>query len=215
MTVRKVDIAAHLGVSRQAVNGFCNQGMPTESIEAAAAWYNARRAARGVEAREAAPAQPARTDESFAEIVAQHRSLKQRAYERYLEDLNGGSATEQSKSYATYDKLLKTMVNLEREAQARDIASRKYIEASVATTTFGKVLEGVRGEMLQMAARVAPRANPDDPRLAMKAIDADVARMLSRLSGAAVDAIEAMTEPTEKVVVSDAPEPEETESGDA
>lgn len=214
MTVRRVDIAKALNISRQLVNAFRNQGMPMDSVEAASAWLNSRRAARGdlprEQAGETAPA-PAVTDESFAEIVAQHRSLKERAYRKYLEDLDDGSASEQSKSYATYDKLLKTMVNLEREAQARDLASRRLIESSVAAATFGKVLMAMRGELLQMSAQVSAKANPDNPRLAAKAIESAVHAILTRASGAADEAIESLTEPAEKVTVSDLPEPEETE----
>jgi len=191
VNVRKVDIAEHLGVSRQAINGFINQGMPDESIEAAAAWYNARRAERGADAVVPTGKETV-TDESFTQIVAQHRSLKDKAYRQYLSDLEAGD-TNQSKSYATYDKLLKTMVALEREAHARDIASRKYIETSMATSVFGKVLMSIQTELVQLGTKLGPKANPDHPGTAMKAIDEEVDRMLRRISAMADDAQSGVT----------------------
>jgi hypothetical protein len=203
VSVRKVDIAEHLGVSRQAINAFVNQGMPDDSLESAAAWYNARRAARGADA--VTPSnKEVPTDESFAQIVAQHRSLKDKAYRQYLSDLEAGDPN-QSKSYATYDKLLKTMVALEREAHSRDIASRKYIETTIATSVFGKVLMSIRTELSQLGTKLAPKANPDHPGTAMKAIDEEADRMLRRISAMALDAqsnvtiAEPETEATEDV----------------
>jgi hypothetical protein len=188
-----VDIATALRLSKQAVNGFKREGMPTDSIEAAQAWYNARRASRGADA--VVPTGEIHSDESFEQIVAQHRSLKDRAYRKYLEDLDMNSS-EQAKSYATYDKLLKTMVALEREAVARDIASRKYIETSQAVAVFGKILLALRNDMAQLATRIAPKANPDKPGTAMKAVDDEVDRMMRRHSQAADDAIADITTPT-------------------
>lgn len=206
-----VDIAAALRLSKQAVNGFKREGMPTDSIEAAQAWYNARRAARGADA--AVPVGEIHSDESFEQIVAQHRSLKDRAYRKYLEDLDMNSS-EQAKSYATYDKLLKTMVALEREAVARDIASRKYIETSQAVATFGKILLALRNDLAQLATRVAPKANPDKPGAAMKAVDEEVERMMRRHSQAAEDAIADITtpdSPSATEVAGDDTQPDEVE----
>ena len=199
MTVRPIDIANALDMSRQAINGFINQGMPTDSIEAAQAWYNSRRAARGADAHDAVPTGENVSDESFAEIVAQHRSLKDRAYQQYLEDLDNRDKN-QSKSYATYDKLLKTMVSLEREAVARDIASRKYVETAQAVAAFGRVLLALRNDLVQLGTRVAAKANDQHPGMAMKAIDEEIDKLLRRHSSAADDAIADMQVP-------DAPSP--------
>lgn len=185
MSVRPLDVAKHLRVSRQAVNAFLHQGMPLDSIESAAAWYNSRRAARGADA--GVPDGEEVADKNFAEIVERHRALKALAYRQYMEDLQERSSN-QSKSYATYDKLVKTLVSLEREAHARDIAAKKYIETQVAVSIFGKILLTVRNELSQMGTRLASKANPDHPATAMKTIDEDIQRILSRLSSAAEDA---------------------------
>jgi len=181
VSVSKVQIAEALGkgVSRQAVTKFEAMGMPVDSIEAAQAWYNARRAARGADA--SAPDTDLVDDDTFEEIVAKHRALKQRAYEQYEEDLAERSK-DQAKSYATYDKLVKTLVALEREKQARDIASRKYIESALATSVFSKVILAIRNEITQLGQRVCHTANPDNPGLAQKVVEEEGNAILLRLS---------------------------------
>ena len=198
-----IDIAKALGVSKQAANGFRNVGMPTDSVESAQAWYNSRRAARGADT--AAPSTENVSDESFAEIVAQHRALKDKAYRQYLEDLEAKDKN-QSKSYATYDKLLKTMVALDREAVARDIASRKYVETAQAVAVFGKILLAMRNDLSQLGTRVAPRANDENPGMAQKAIDEEIHRLLTRHSQSADDAIADITTPDSPKPADDKPD---------
>jgi hypothetical protein len=214
MSVRPVDIAERLEISRQAINGFINQGMPTDSIEAAEAWYNERQMRRngGVNLRKNAEitltaGQMSENDRNFAHIVEQHRELKARAYQQYLEDLDEHSPN-QSKSYATYDKLVKTLVSLERELHARNIAAKEYIKTQTAIERFGKVLLAIRNELTQLSTKIAIKANPDAPGTAMKAIDDEVTKILGRLSNQAEDAKDAVKEAVVEVAI------EETQSTD-
>lgn len=214
MSVRPVDIAERLEISRQAVNGFIQQGMPTTSIEDAEAWYNERSMRRngGSNVRNSAEitlqaVQISEDDRNFAHIVEQHRELKARAYQQYLEDLDEHN-TNQSKSYATYDKLVKTLVALERELHARNIAAKEYIKTQTAIERFGKVLLSIRNELTQLSTKIAVKANPDAPGTAMKAIDEEVNRILARLSGQAEDAKDAVKETVIEVAV-DQPQSEE------
>ena len=214
MSVRPVDIAERLEISRQAVNGFINQGMPTDSVEAAEAWYNERQMRRngGANVRKNAEitltaGQMSENDRNFAHIVEQHRELKARAYQQYLEDLDEHSPN-QSKSYATYDKLVKTLVSLERELHARNIAAKEYIKTQTAIERFGKVLLAIRNELTQLSTKIAIKANPDAPGTAMKAIDDEVTKILGRLSNQAEDAKDAVKEAVVEVAI------EETQSTD-
>jgi hypothetical protein len=214
MSVRPVDIAERLEISRQAINGFINQGMPTDSIEAAEAWYNERQMRRngGVNLRKNAEitltvGQMSENDRNFAHIVEQHRELKARAYQQYLEDLDEHSPN-QSKSYATYDKLVKTLVSLERELHARNIAAKEYIKTQTAIERFGKVVLAIRNELTQLSTKIAIKANPDAPGTAMKAIDDEVTKILGRLSNQAEDAKDAVKEAIVEVAI------EETQSTD-
>lgn len=202
MSVRPVDIAERLGLARQTINTFIRQGMPTDSIEAAEAWYNERQMRRngGSNLRKNAENNQ-QEDGDFAQIVEQHRQLKASAYREYLNDLEEHSPN-QSKSYATYDKLLKTLVTLERELHARNIAAKEYIKTQTAIERFGKVLLAIRNELSQLGTKIAVKANPDSPGTAMKAIDEEIVRILERLAGqsneAAVSVQEVVTIETPK-----------------
>jgi hypothetical protein len=198
MSIRPIEIAEHLGLSRQAINKFVNQGMPLDSIESAEAWYNSRRAARGADAFESSVVETETVDDStFAEIVNKHRQLKALAYRQYEDDLAERS-NQQAKSYATYDKLVKTLVALEREKQSRDIAAKKYIETQTAISIFSKILVTVRNELTQMGQRMATKANPDHPGTAMKAIEDEVNALLGRLSSMTEDAKDGLTNTDER-----------------
>ena len=174
--VRPIDLAGRFGVTKQAINKFINQGMPIDSIESAEAWYMARGAGR--------MGSSVRPDKDFTETVERQRELKSMAYQQYLDDL-GSTSPDASKSYAPYDKLLKTLVTLEKELQARQIASREYIRTQTAIERFGRVFAQVREEVSQLGTKLASRVNPDNPGRAMKAIDDEVKKMLERLSNAA------------------------------
>jgi hypothetical protein len=222
MSVRPVDIAERLEISRQAINGFINQGMPTDSIEAAEAWYNERQMRRngGANLRKNAEitltaGQMSENDRNFAHIVEQHRELKARAYQQYLEDLDEHSPN-QSKSYATYDKLVKTLVSLERELHARNIAAKEYIKTQTAVERFGKVLLSIRNELTQLSTKIAIKANPDAPGTAMKAIDEEVTKILARLSNQAEDAKDAVKEAVVEVTIEEnqSTEPDEVQNDD-
>ena len=201
MTVRPVDIAERLGLARQTINGFIRSGMPTNSIEEAEAWYNERSARRD---QNLTPDQQVDdSDKDFAAIVEKHRQLKAEAYEQYRRDLRNEDPN-QSKSYATYDKLVKTLVALERELHARNIAAREYIKTQTAIERFGKVILSIRNELTQLSTKIAVKANPDSPGTAMKAIDTEITNILNRLAGQSDDAKEAVQE----IVVLETPKEE-------
>jgi hypothetical protein len=201
MSVRPVDIAERLGLARQTINGFIRSGMPTTSIEEAEAWYNERSARRD---QNLTPDQQVDdSDKDFAAIVEKHRQLKAEAYEQYRRDLRNEDPN-QSKSYATYDKLVKTLVALERELHARNIAAREYIKTQTAIERFGKVILSIRNELTQLSTKIAVKANPDSPGTAMKAIDTEITNILNRLAGQSDDAKEAVQE----IVVLETPKEE-------
>jgi hypothetical protein len=178
---KPIELAGRFGVSKQAINNFINQGMPIDSIESAEAWLMQRRA------RANGGGQTVRPDKDFTETVEKQRELKALAYEHYLSDLRSG-APEAAKSYATYDKLVKTLVTLEKELHARQIASKEFIRTQTAVERFGKILNDIRSELTQLGTKVASRANPDNPGRALKSIDDEVNNILSRVSQAVGDA---------------------------
>lgn len=184
--VRPVDLAVRFGITKQAVNKLIQAGMPIDSLESAEAWRMSRQAKEG-------GAASIKTDKDFNETIEKQRHLKALAYKNYLDDLANGSP-DASKSYATYDKLVKTLVTLEKELLARQIASRELIRTQTAIERFGKILTNIRTELTQLGTKIASKANPDHPGRALKAIDEEVNKVLERLSEAKSEADIALEE---------------------
>lgn len=211
MRITKVEFAGRLGVAKQQVQKWVEQGMPIDSLESAEAWVMSRRAKGGSEATI-----PVKPDKDFDETVEKQRELKAIAYKKYLDDID---TPEASKSYATYDKLVKTLVTLEKELLARQIASKELIRTQTAIERFGKVLSDLRQQLIQLGTKVAPKANPDHPGRALKAIDEEINKMLARISEEEVEAVKvteltpAETEEADPLEVeqADAAEEEEVE----
>lgn len=198
---RPIDIAGRLGISKQLVNAYITQGMPIDSIESAEAWVMSKRAVRGGGSGRVT------SDKDFNETVERQRELKALAHQRYLDDLADPDA-DASKSYSTYDKLVKTLISMEKELHARQIASREFIRTQTAIERFGKILTNLRNELTQLGTKVASRANPDHPGRALKAIDEEMTRILSRVS-------EAVAESEEEVKMPQAePDPTEADTTD-
>lgn len=185
---RPIDIAGRLGISKQLVNAYITQGMPIDSIESAEAWVMSKRAVRGVGSGRVT------SDKDFNETVERQRELKALAHQRYLDDLADPDA-DASKSYSTYDKLVKTLISMEKELHARQIASREFIRTQTAIERFGKILTNLRNELTQLGTKVASRANPDHPGRALKAIDEEMTRILSRVSEAVAESEEEVKMP--------------------
>lgn len=184
---RPIDIAGRLGISKQLVNAYITQGMPIDSFESAEAWVMSKRAVRGGGGR-------VTSDKDFNETVERQRELKALAHQRYLDDLADPEA-DASKSYSTYDKLVKTLISMEKELHARQIASREFIRTQTAIERFGKILTNLRNELTQLGTKVASRANPDHPGRALKAIDEEMTRILSRVSEAVAESEEEVKMP--------------------
>jgi len=185
---RPIDIAGRLGISKQLVNAYITQGMPIDSIESAEAWVMSKRAVRGGGSGRVT------SDKDFNETVERQRELKALAHQRYLDDLADPDA-DASKSYSTYDKLVKTLISMEKELHARQIASREFIRTQTAIERFGKILTNLRNELTQLGTKVASRANPDHPGRALKAIDEEMTRILSRVSEAVAESEEEVKMP--------------------
>jgi len=198
---RPIDIAGRLGISKQLVNAYITQGMPIDSIESAEAWVMSKRAVRGGGSGRVT------SDKDFNETVERQRELKALAHQRYLDDLADPDA-DASKSYSTYDKLVKTLISMEKELHARQIASREFIRTQTAIERFGKILTNLRNELTQLGTKVASRANPDHPGRALKAIDEEMTRILSRVSEAVAESEEEVKMPQTE------PDPTEADTTD-
>lgn len=188
MSIRPIDVAVRLKLHKATINTFIKNGMPLTSMEDAEAWYSTNVTRRKNDEGDTMVRSSMATDDAnLEEIIEDQKQAKKKAFEEYMKDLKESNPS-QSKSYATYDKILKRLMELEDRLHNRRIAAKEYIKTQSAIERFGKVLLTLRNDLIQLGTKLAPKANPDSPRTAQKVIDDEIMRLLNRVSGQAEEA---------------------------
>jgi hypothetical protein len=174
-----------LDISRVRVTQLVAIGMPTDSVEAATAWRNARREGNQRAGHIAQPVQPLnleRLDEILNSVsgventgddemdtrITQQIALVQMTREVFEQAVNSGDPS-QGKLYGNYDRAIATLLRLERERHIRLQERGRLVDADEAAQRFGKILGQLRSLIERAELTVAPQANPDNPPKALKA----------------------------------------------
>jgi hypothetical protein len=162
------DIAKALGVTPQRVTALVRQGMPTGSIEEAIKWREERQAVSS------APL-PSRLDSlddgTLASTIGRHRQLVATAQGVWESAMAGGDPN-QGKYQTAYNQSLKTLINLEEEQERRAVAAKDFIKREVAEASVREFAAEVLTRLDKVALEVAEKANPDNPAVAAKALEA-------------------------------------------
>ena len=162
------EIGAALGVSSQRVGVLIREGMPSDNIEAALAWRDARRAT-------AQAPLPSRLDSlddgTLASTIGRHRQLVSTAQGVWESAMASGDPRQASYQTA-YNQSLKSLINLEEEAERRAINAKDFIKREVAEATMRELMAEVVMRLDKLALEVAEKANPDNPPQAVKALEA-------------------------------------------
>lgn len=195
MSVRPIDVAKRLNLTKQAVNECLRRGMPLTTMAEAEAWYYSRIVRRTDNSVEVADKPQDAEKDEFSKRVDRQMSTVDDAWQEW-DTARRNQDAEQNKLYATYDKAVKMLIVLQREEQSRKLASKELIRSSTAIAIFSKVLASLRNELTQLGGKVSASANPDHPGMAMKAIDDEVNRIMRRISGQEEEAIAQVAEPT-------------------
>lgn len=174
-----LDLATALGVTPQRVSILKRDGMPSDSIESALAWREARRSARVASAPKAAPS--SLDDGTLAGTIAEHRRLVAQAQAVWRGAMETGD-TNQAKYQTAYNQSLRTLVSLEEEAERRAILARDYISAKEAAEAMRRLAGDVVNRLDKLALDVAEQVNPENPAKAVKALEAWVRRVKADLS---------------------------------
>jgi hypothetical protein len=194
MSLTNKQIAEHFGFTPARASALIRQGMPVDSLEAAAAWRHTRllRGQRGgVEQRAAIVVNQDEVspDLDFEDTVVRHRELKEAARQTYIAARNAGD-TQAPKLYTTYQSIVQTLVKLERESLARKIESKELIKTDAAVERFGRVIAEIKADMLSFANAISNQVNPDNQGKAYKIIDDRVNMLLAKWSNTAATVIE-------------------------
>jgi hypothetical protein len=161
-------LAAGLGVKTRQVSYYIKQGMPRDDIEAAKRW-KAERQAPDVSPLPAAL--DGLDDGTLATTIGRHRRLVATAQGVWEAAMAGGDPN-QGKYQTAYNQSLKTLINLEEEQERRVIASQVYIKREVAEASVREFAGEVLARLDKVALEIAEKANPDNPALAAKVLDA-------------------------------------------
>jgi hypothetical protein len=179
MALTNSELGLALGVTAQRISVLRREGMPTDSVDAARAWREARANVQRAAAPKAAPAQL--DDGSLADTIGEHRTLVSRARGVWQAAMEGGDPN-QGKYQSSYNASLKTLVALEEEQERRLILTKDYISAKEATEAMRDMTAGIVNRLDKLALDVAEACNPENPAKAVKALESWVRRVKADLS---------------------------------
>ena len=176
--IRNIDLAAALGVTPQRVTALIKAGMPTDSIEAAQAWRETRATINPAPI----PTQLDTLDDgTLAQTIQRHRRLVATAQGVWKAAMAGGDPN-QGKYQTAYNQSLKTLMALEEEQKKRAIDSREFIKRAEAEATVREIVGEILATLDKVGLECAEKANPDNPALASKVLDAWARSARQRLS---------------------------------
>lgn len=186
VTLSTAALAAALGISVQRVGVLRREGMPTNTVEAAVAWREARAAARAASAP--VPTEPTSLDDgTIQQRIHRQNILVSRARDVWQAAMETGDR-DQSKYHSQYNQATSKLIDLEAEAERRAIMAREYIKASEAK----EAMLQLTGEWLEMMERmpseVGEACNPNDPPKAIAVLQAYVRKVREKLSRGTADA---------------------------
>ena len=181
MTTQKTthgQIASALGVSVARITILKKDGMPTDSIEAALNW----RQARDDERRRLAPIVIETLDDgSIAERIRLHRIKVNLAGEVWEQSIRERDPN-QGKYQSSYNASLKTLLNLENEQERRLILAEDFIKATEAREAMLQFVSEVLTRLDKLALDTAEGCNPENPAKAVKVLEAWVRKTRSDIS---------------------------------
>ena len=101
-------------------------------------------------------------DANFAQTIAKHESLVVLAREKYERMLRAGDA-ETGKYQVTYNQSLKTLVNLQEEAERRSVFAREHIHATEAREAMLRLAGLIVERLDALGSECGENCNPKDP----------------------------------------------------
>lgn len=179
------ELAKALNLSLAYTYAQIRKGMPTDSIESAMAWRDGLEDGRGLKAPK--PKVHDLDDGSLADTIDQHRNLVTRARGVWEAAMEGGD-THQGKYQTAYNHSLKTLLALEEEAERRSLQARDHIKAEDSKSAMIQLMGEVLAKLDKMPVEAGEKANPNDPPVAIAALQEWVRAARTDLSAAMEDA---------------------------
>lgn len=163
------EIASALGLTTQRVSILLKEGMPGDSIDAAKAWREEKAAMKKRGAPK--PKVPDLDDGSLADTIDEHRGLVGRARGVWEAAMETGDPN-QGKYQTAYNQSLKTLIALEEEQERRALLARDHIKADDSRAAMVELMGEVLARLDKLPVEAGEKANPNDPPVAIAALQA-------------------------------------------
>ena len=215
LELQSASLAARWKVSVHRISQLKAAGMPLTSLAEAEDWRAKRSNRRGrtsdddqvkVDDADVAGAE----NVTLKDSLRNHRRLVAIAQRKWENAQASGSADEQRLA-KIYNDSKNWEMRIERMVFEQDIASKLYVKTEDVFQDFARVLSEIRADLIGLGIEIAPKANPDNPGLALKVIDDSIDKLLRKI--ARLD--ETTREELVKVVDTAIPEMPAIEEGDA
>ena len=171
MALQLKDIAKALGVTPQYIATLVRKGMPITSIEEAKAWRDAQVDGREKPAPKAKVTPDSLDDGTLKTTIEQHRRLVSQAQGVWEASMDQGDSN-QGKYQTAYNASLKTLMALEDEQKVRLKESRDFIKREEAEEAMRLLMGEVLAVLDKLGLDCAEKCNPDNPAMAVKALEA-------------------------------------------
>ena len=187
--VRQSELARIWGVSRQTVSRYRKEGMPLDSVEAAAAW---RLAVKGkgdgggsnvrdnnCSATEKSVPEVAIAEEGLRGLVERTRTTERMIWVALESALQGeGNHEAKRQLLRQHKEAAATLVKVETECAELDVRLGRLVEMEDAKGVVRAALSPLLVAMRALAGKVSVKANPARPEIAEKAIAGEIERVL-------------------------------------
>lgn len=180
----QAEIAVHLGLTPARVSQLVAKGMPTDSIDAVNAWREAEKLRNQREGHVSQPVRPLTLDglDSILNTlngggepsgdtemdtrITQQVELCHMTRQAFVNAMRAGDPS-QGKLYGNFDKAVATLLRLEKERTLRLQERARLVDADEAANRYGKLLTQLRSLIEKAELTFAPKANPENPPVAL------------------------------------------------
>ncbi len=177
-SITQVELAERWELTKGRISQLVAEGCPLTSFEDAENWRAKRYADTGfpnsgMTTEPERPTQEIKPSniESFDAIVEKQRMLVQIARSQYMKAVREGSP-QQSKLYASYDKTVMTLTKLKGEADRLLVFTKTFVKREEAEEAMRQLMGEVLAVLDKLGLDCAEKCNPDNPAMAIKALDA-------------------------------------------
>lgn len=189
--VRQADLARAWGVSRQTVSRYAKEGMPLDSVEAAAAWRMMEKGFDQFDESKTAQLNGSTTEknvpsvknESLRELLDRAKKTEMLLWEELQKTLNKrGLHDIRLQLLRQHREAANTRLKIETECMDLDRKLENLVPMNDAIKKIQSFLVPLKVGLRAMPSKIAVKANAAKPEIAQKAIKEEIERLMKNFS---------------------------------